>query len=570
MADDDSKDSNSTTNTSNATNTGEAEKPPVPKSPSQAPGADGPASTFLGLMIWAIAGGLIAWNTDAGQAFLRRYWWAFAGVVAVIAVGLSVPVIAQKLKILSFEARTGLIVFLVLPCLLVLVTGIVLLPEQFQVIAMRGVFLTIVVLLPATMYYLFIVTRKDSLLNEYIAILDRLGLTQPGKLKFHSETSHSDSYLLLLGPRLRLETYLQRFEATYGPIGADSRDQFVETLLRAFDPTARGDADPQLKRRSAVGFTEVFNLATAVPVILATTLFALGWLMVLPPTAPATEGSMVADGLRVSLTPSTGPVAFAFLGAYFFALQTLFRRYVRRDLRASAYVAISIRTMLAVIGTWVMVACVTVLSEGASGVILKPNETLSVIGFVLGVFPQVVWQFVRKVLGKVTFAEVALPSLSSELPLSDLDGLTVWHESRFEEEDIENVANMATADLSDLMLNTRIARGRIIDWVDQAMLYVQIGPKAADAKQPSAREALRAHGIRTATSLLVAYDQSLRRHDDAEFEKLLGGASDGTRQSVRTLVDAIVTSANLDLILTWKGIRRYEVPSLATRLPTTS
>ena len=84
----------------------------------------------------------------------------------------------------------------------------------------------------------------------------------------------------------------------------------------------------------------------------------------------------------------------------------------------------------------------------------------------------------RKVLSKVTFAEVALPSLSSQLPLSDLDGLTVWHESRFEEEDIENIANMATADLSDLMLNTRIARGRIIDWVDQAMLYVQIGPVA--------------------------------------------------------------------------------------------
>lgn len=75
------------------------------------------------------------------------------------------------------------------------------------------------------------------------------------------------------------------------------------------------------------------------------------------------------------------------------------------------------------------------------------------------------------------------------------------------------MANTETADLSDLMLNTHIARGRIIDWVDEAMLYAQVGPKSAEAQQPSAREVLRAHGIRTGTSLLLAYDQSLRRHD---------------------------------------------------------
>ncbi len=419
------------------------------------PSGEGSEYGFYGVLVWAAIGAIFAWRTKSGEEFLRSYWWVAVGVTILILLGLKVPAIDRWLKVLSVEARTGLIVFAVLPVILLLVTGIVLLPESYRVVAMRGLFLTVVVLLPATMYYLFIVTRKDSLLNEYIAILDRLGLMQPNRLKLHCEEGDNGSYELLLGPRLRIETYLQRFEAAYGPIGVESREEFMSTLLRAFDPDRSGD-DRRLHRRSSVGFTEVFNLATAVPVILATALSALGWLMILPPVLPNSP-SKIFDGLLTSLDPAAGPVGFAFLGAYFFALQTLFRRYVRRDLRASAYVSISIRTVLAVIGIWVVVQCMAVLPEGRLASVGNSIQTLSVTGFVLGVFPQVMWQFVKKFLSTVTLAKLAIPSLSSELPLSDLDGLTVWHESRFEEEEIENIANMATADLSDLMLNTRIA-----------------------------------------------------------------------------------------------------------------
>lgn len=507
--------------------------------------------------MWVVIGAIVAWNTDSGEAFLRAHSAIAIAVIVLIFLVLSVPAIKARLKVLTLEARTGLIVFAVLPVIVLLVIGIVLLPEPHRVVAMRGVFLAVVVLLPATMYYLFIVTRKDSLLNEYIAILDRLGLTRPSKLKLHCEADSRESYTTLLGPRLRIETYLQRFEAAYGPIGAELRDEFIATLLRGFDPNQPTTDTMRLSRRTAVGFTEVFNLATAVPVIVATMLIALGWLVVLPPV-PTISISSASDAWRTSLIPIVGPVGFAFLGAYFFALQALFRRYVRRDLRASAYVSISIRIVLAFIGTWVVGECVSVLSTFSASTSPMTINTLSVLGFVLGVFPQVAWQFVRKVMTKITLAEVALPSLSSELPLSDLDGLTVWHESRFEEEDIENIANMATVDLSDLMLNTRIARSRIVDWVDQAMLYVQIGPDRGDSKQPSTRDRLRALGIRTATSLLVAYDQSLERGDDEAFEELLDCDSTDQGRRARTLLDALVTSSNLESVLNWKGIKRLD------------
>jgi hypothetical protein len=51
----------------------------------------------------------------------------------------------------------------------------------------------------------------------------------------------------------------------------------------------------------------------------------------------------------------------------------------------------------------------------------------------------------------------------------------VWHEARFEEEDIENVANMASTDIVELLLNARMPPNRIIDWVDEAILYTYLG-----------------------------------------------------------------------------------------------
>jgi hypothetical protein len=517
--------------------------------PDETKGKPQKVSPIFGFLIWLAIVAFFAWHTDTGNAFLRNYWWTVLCLAAAGALVLMVPAMKAQFAVLTLEARTAIIVFAVLPAIVLLFAGVVLLQAPDRVVAMRGVFLAVVVLLPGTMYYLFIVTRKDSLLNEYITILDRLGLTTADRLKLNCEQTATGSYELLLGPRLRIETYLQRFEAAYGPIGVDNREEYITMLVRGFDPAGLRRDRPLTRRQ--VGFTEVFNFATAVPVIVATALIALGWLMILPPI-PVKE-SPGADGLINSLNPAAGPVGFAFLGAYFFALQALFRRYLRRDLRAGAYVSISIRVVLAVVGTWVAVQCAKVLPASVP----STEDTLIVVGFALGVFPQVAWQFVRKVMSKITFADVALPSLQSQLPLSDLDGLTVWHESRLEEEDIENVANMATTDLSDLMLNTRIARNRLVDWVDQAMLYVQIGPEAKEPNQRSARELLRDHGIRTATSLLLAYDRSKQQHQDqAAFEQLLADAGAGKRQRLRTLVDAIETAPNLAALLTWKGIVR--------------
>jgi hypothetical protein len=171
----------------------------------------------------------------------------------------------------------------------------------------------------------------------------------------------------------------------------------------------------------------------------------------------------------------------------------------------------------------------------------------------------VAWQIVQAAVKRFTGAALLLPSLQAQLPISDLDGLTVWHEARLEEEDVENIPNMATVDLVDLMIDTRFPAERIIDWVDQAILYTHLGPEKPQANQPTRREILRAHGIRTASGLVEAFHRS-KQSPERGFEKILDAEG---RSPMRSLIDALGTNPNLKLVQVWRGIGVYPPTVLA-------
>ena len=69
---------------------------------------------------------------------------------------------------------------------------------------------------------------------------------------------------------------------------------------------------------------------------------------------------------------------------------------------------------------------------------------------------------------------VFVPQLTPDYPLNQLDGLNVWYEARLEEEGIEDMQNLATANLVDVILHTRVPVGRLVDWIDQAQLYLHL------------------------------------------------------------------------------------------------
>jgi hypothetical protein len=209
---------------------------------------------------------------------------------------------------------------------------------------------------------------------------------------------------------------------------------------------------------------------------------------------------------------------------------------VQKDLHGSAYVAASMRLILAVIGTWV-------LARLGGDVPWSSGWQLLAMAFVIGVFPRVLWQVLQTVITRV--GGVAVPSLRSGRPLTDLDGLTVWHESRLEEEDIENVPNMATADIPDLLVSTPYAPERVVDWVDQAILLTQLGP--ATGPGGDALVALRAQGIRTASALAAA----ARSAGATEVHRALDKR--GRAAATEALLATLARNQNLQLVLTWRG-----------------
>ena len=502
-------------------------------------GTSGPGSVLIATLVWGGLGLFWALKNDTAREFLARWWWAFAAGFVLINGLLLLGGFRRWFKGAAVQKKTAVVVFVVIPALLTGIGGIVFLAPQHQIIFLRLVFLVAVCLLPALIYYLFIATRQSSLLNDYFLNLSRLGLLQ----------RRSDSDSARAECRIRVLNYVQKFEALYGPLPTE-----LENRLTLTDDPLALMVTPEWRKAVSSGIVKIFTAETAIPVVLATVLTALGWLLALPPIggnwfAPG-QNSLWANALIID----EHPLIFAFLGAYFFSLQMLFRRYVREDLRKSAYLAVSLRIILAVIGTWAAITAIKAIWK-----IDPASHYLLVIGFVIGVFPRIAWQFIQgatKALMRKLRMEGVLPSMESRLPLSDLDGLTVWHEARLEEEDIENVPNMASAEIVDLMISTRFPPDRIIDWVDQAVLFTYLGPdqKEDNDQKASRRELLRLHGIRTATSLMQAFDRSQRkpRKDGADVEKILSGAS---TSHVRSLLDAIGTDPNVRLICAWRGMR---------------
>jgi hypothetical protein len=476
---------------------------------------DSSISGIWGLLICTGIGAFIALNNRTSRIFIFHWWWAILLPTVVVGALLAISPGRKWLQRQKPSFRAGLFIFGVIPLLLALIGSVTVLPPRYQVIALRSVILVTVCLLPAVMWFLFIATRKASLLNSFLANLYRLGLLAPSPRS--SNASPADD----LAHDQRLMSYLQKFESVYGALPQSVRDG---VLKKGISPYKASDVT-----------SPIAQATTTIPVMLSTILIALGWLVTLPPAqAPDTVTS--ASTWARAIEPTATPVTLAFLGAYFFSLQMLFRRYVRSDLGGSAYVAVAMRIVLAVIGTWVVMVASLQLGLATQGQLL-------VIGFVIGVFPQVAWQIIQAAFRKVTNF-TRLKSMESDLPLSDLDGLTVWHEARLEEEDIENIPNMATTDLVELFINTRFPPERIIDWVDQAILYTQIG-----ANDKGFRDELRLHGIRTATSFLEVSAERTRQKEKPTASTI---SSANAMEFYPSLEAALSTNSNLALVQCWR------------------
>jgi hypothetical protein len=329
--------------------------------------------------------------------------------------------------------------------------------------------------LPAWLFVRFICVRAGSLWVEYVLNLHRLGIDKPQHLPEPAESIYHDRWAKArrassgkqqpspnAGPEQVASIYEQKFEAYYGKGTATSDSHHGRIKIETF-----------------------------FPVLLCTATFAIGWVTVL----------VQWDDRQASDIGTAEVLAFAFMGAYVFSLQMLVRRYFQADLRASAYLSAVVRVFTALI-------VAAVVYRGGVADLLRPgNWTESqqvAIAFGIGFLPIAGLQALHKLCSAGLRQVTHMPSLTSDYPLGDLDGLNIWYEARLLEEGIEDMQNLATANLVDVMLHTRVPVGRLVDWVDQAHLYLHLQRPERGRRgtwKGGDRGVFRRLGIRTATDL---------------------------------------------------------------------
>ena len=395
--------------------------------------------------------------------------------------------------------------------------------------------------LPGWMFIRFIGQRAGALWDEYVLNLHRLGWDEPENLPRPPASSKFFVRWLEQGGKWRSRErniYQQKFDAYYGK-SVSRAAQEEEWRLRA---------------------------DTLFPVFLTALVFAVCWTALLWPPGLSPQPSSMVDMLK-----------YAFLGAYSFIVQMLIRRFFQSDLRPSAYASAVLRIVIVLILVPVLHQLFAYMSAAPGP---RPGE--AVVAFVIGFFPLVAMQALQRACA--TVLHVVVPTLTPDYPLNQLDGLNVWYEARLLEEGIEDMQNLATANLVDVMLHTRVPVGRLVDWVDQAYLYIHLdrtergrweafragrklrqerdrvaatggSPLPADSLESHrtgtrTRNALRKLGIRTATDLINRFPPDGADGEGLPVQFLRRAKVDPA--VIRSLVAVLAKEPGLKPVVNWQ------------------
>lgn len=248
------------------------------------------------------------------------------------------------------------------------------------------------------------------------------------------------------------------------------------------------------------------------PILVCTLVTAVGWSLILMNSSvvgsdvallgvPSGEQIRSVSFLHL-FTPEPSTLMFGFLGAYFFGVQLVLRGYVRGDLRPKAYNGITVRVIITLILAWLLQA------------VAGEHPTTWALAFLTGIVPETAVQWIRDTLpdrpqsltgrrNRPSETDEVLDLVRGSAPLTDLEGVDLYDRARLADEGITNVQALAHHSLVDLMLNTRIPAARLVDWLDQAILYLHLAGSSPEGKARLGR--LRLQGIRTATQLISAH-----------------------------------------------------------------
>jgi hypothetical protein len=429
------------------------------------------------------------------------------------------------------------------------VASTTLLDRSDQVFLLKVFLVVFLSVLPGWLFLLFISVKGTGLYDEYVLNLYRLRIDSLENLpkpppsssywtNWHQATKH------LSDRDAARNIYLKKFEAAYG------RGAVPESRRRR----QRDDNLPDPKHARQARLIQRIGVDAFSPIILLTALFAVGWTIFVQPELARDISVFVSLPLSGLPDLPEDVLRLGFLGSYAFVTQSLVRRYFQMDLRNHAYVSAIARVIL--------VAALILAIHPIWALIGAPEELELAFAFLLGFFPEMGFRLLRKRVSSIVRSE---ETPEERYPLQQLDGLTIWGQARLMEEGIEDMQNLTTANLVDLMLYTRMPIARLVDWIDQGFLYLRV--PAHDSKGKCDRPKLRGVGIRSATDLLDAYEAGTKHDSEflAALKRMLNtdnqGHDDGGPSAIEGLRRALEGEVNLWHVRKWKSHTWLESPS---------
>jgi len=204
------------------------------------------------------------------------------------------------------------------------------------------------------------------------------------------------------------------------------------------------------------------------PILFVTLFSAIGFYILLAGNAHVLfKGVVWVNGAtneqEIAFRTSLVACGFAFLGAYVWSIQYIFRRMVTLDLPPGAYYNVSTRLVFSSF----LILIYSHFSHAGGG---QLSATLPVIAFLTGIFPERLLNWLQDTAGDI-FAKKT--HMAHTLPLEMIEGVGSFHKARLSELGIDNVQNLAHASLVEIIIKTPFPPRVIVDWMAQARLCLE-------------------------------------------------------------------------------------------------
>jgi hypothetical protein len=254
-----------------------------------------------------------------------------------------------------------------------------------------------------------------------------------------------------------------------------------DRIIKSLDATEHG-----VEVDSFVIDTEYKGSDYLLPVLFVTLFSSLGFYILLAGNAlvlfKAVAWVNLASGNAVEMSFRTSLVAcgFAFLGAYVWSIQYIFRRMVTLDLPPGAYYSVATRLVFSSF-------LILIYSHFTYAGLDELSTALPVIAFLTGIFPERLLSWLQDSVGNIFSRN---NNMAHALSLDMIEGVGSFHKARLAELGIDNVQNLAHASLVELMIKTPFAPRVIVDWMAQAKLSLEFKGEVHNIRRAGVRSIL--------------------------------------------------------------------------------